>query len=89
MKIITGVCICFLLLHANIFAQGKYGFEPSDDFPFGQAHPDAPEELLDFGPLIGESVCTSTTRNATQVRAGIMRSARCAGMMRHTLSILV
>ena len=66
MKIITGVCICFLLLHVSIFAQGKYGFEPSDDFPFGQAHPDAPEELLDFGPLIGESVCTSTTRNATQ-----------------------
>ena len=48
------------------FAQGKYEFEPSQDFPFGLPHPEAPSQLLDFAPLIGESTCESVSRNANQ-----------------------
>ena len=66
MKSFFTCCFFLLLVVECSFAQGKYSFEPSNEFPFGQPHPDAPEELLDFATLIGESVCTSTTRNAKQ-----------------------
>ncbi|WP_299339412.1 hypothetical protein [uncultured Psychroserpens sp.] len=40
----------------------QYDYEPSEKFPFGQPHPDAPEQIKDFDPLIGSCNCKSTTR---------------------------
>ncbi len=38
-------------------------YEPSKDFPYGRVHPEAPEQLKDFAPLIGLCDCKSETRN--------------------------
>ena len=43
-------------------AQEDYPFDSSDKNPFGLPHPDAPPELLDFAPLIGECSCKSVSR---------------------------
>lgn len=51
-------------LSATAFAQFEY--EPSEEYPFGRIHPHAPEQLADFGPLIGESSCTSVSRAPDQ-----------------------
>ena len=44
----------------------QYNFDPSQEHPFGLPNPDAPQEILDFAPLIGECDCKSTARNADQ-----------------------
>jgi hypothetical protein len=36
--------------------------EPSKAFPYGQPHPDAPEQIKDYEPLMGECDCKSTSR---------------------------
>jgi len=36
--------------------------EPSKAFPYGQPHPDAPEQIKDYEPLIGKCYCKSTSR---------------------------
>jgi len=46
------------------FAQ--YEYEATMEHPFGLPNPDAPEQLLDFAPLIGECDCTSVSRKADQ-----------------------
>lgn len=56
--------LLFLVLPAGLFAQ--YDFEPSLEHPYGLPNPEAPKELLDFAPLIGECNCTSQTRNQDQ-----------------------
>jgi hypothetical protein len=53
-----------LLFTSAAFAQFEY--EPSDDYPFGRLNPEAPEEVGDFDPLIGESRCESVTRASDQ-----------------------
>ncbi|MEM8999993.1 MAG: DUF4440 domain-containing protein [Bacteroidota bacterium] len=55
----------FLILSTH----GQYPFEPSIVHPFGLPNPDAPKELLDFAPLIGECNCTSQVRKADQTWA--------------------
>jgi len=40
----------------------NYQFEPSQTHPFGQINPEAPEQLKDFSPMIGECDCTSERR---------------------------
>ncbi|WP_422348837.1 YybH family protein [Flagellimonas sp.] len=57
----------FLLLPILVFAQ--YNFEPSAEHPFGLPNPEAPKELMDFAPMIGECNCKSETRNADQTWA--------------------
>lgn len=52
------------LLTSTAFAQ--YDYEPSEKFPFGQPHPDAPEQIKDFQPMIGECQCKSETRKQDQ-----------------------
>lgn len=51
----------FALFPLTVFSQ--YDFEPSAEHPFGLPNPNAPKELLDFAPLIGECDCKSTSRN--------------------------
>lgn len=53
-----------LCLLAGLSASGQYKFEPSPEHPFGLPHPEAPPELLDWAPLIGECSCTSVSRKA-------------------------
>lgn len=62
------LCFGLLLLSSTVnFAQSNlYPYEPSPDHPFGLPNPDAPPELLDFAPLIGECECESTIRNPDQ-----------------------
>ncbi len=45
-------------------ASAQYAYEPSPEHPFGLPNPDAPQELLDWAPLIGECACTSVSRKA-------------------------
>lgn len=53
-----------LLLPITLCAQFKY--EPSAEHPYGLPNPEAPPELMDFAPLIGECNCKSTLRKADQ-----------------------
>ncbi|MGW9687166.1 YybH family protein [Flagellimonas sp. 2504JD1-5] len=55
------------LVPALILAQ--YDFDTSSEHPFGLPNPNAPKELLDFAPLIGECNCKSYSRNADQTWA--------------------
>ncbi len=50
-------------------AFSQYEYEPSNENPYGLPNPDAPKELLDFAPLIGECNCKSVSRNADQTWA--------------------
>ncbi len=54
----------FCLLVVSMYSQ--YLYEPSPDHPYGLPNPDAPQELLDFAPLIGECQCKSVSRNVDQ-----------------------
>lgn len=60
MKSLLLICLAFSTCR---FSYSQYNNEPSKDYPFGKAHPDAPKELMDFQPLIGQSKCKSSTRN--------------------------
>lgn len=48
------------------FAYSQYQYEPTAENPYGLPNPEAPQELLDFAPLIGECNCKSVARNADQ-----------------------
>lgn len=43
-----------------------YEYEPSEEYPYGRPHPEAPQEIKDFAPLIGECDCQSIMRNQDQ-----------------------
>ena len=58
----------FSICLVNI-AFSQYEYEPSNENPYGLPNPDAPKELLDFAPLIGECNCKSVSRNADQTWA--------------------
>lgn len=47
-------------------AANSYDFEPSIENPYGLPNPKAPEQIKDFGPLIGECDCESISRKADQ-----------------------
>lgn len=47
----------------------QYDYDSSLEHPYGLPNPEAPKELLDFAPLIGECDCKSQTRNADQTWA--------------------
>lgn len=51
------------MISTKLFAQFEY--EASEKNPFGSVNPEAPEQVKDFAPLIGECDCKSTTRNAS------------------------
>ena len=52
--------LTFMLTSTLLFAQ--YNNEVSKTLPYGQAHPEAPEQIKDFSALIGASKCISTSR---------------------------
>ena len=53
----------YILFFISFSAFAQYEYEPSEEFPFGQPNPEAPEQIKDFAPMIGECNCKSTTRN--------------------------
>lgn len=58
--------IVLIVLFQTAFAQvslSDFKYEPSEAYPFGRPHPDAPEQIKDYKMLIGLSDCKSITRN--------------------------
>jgi len=52
---------------ADTERSGASGYEPSNSYPFGRPHPDAPPELTQFHFMVGKSDCTEERlNNATQ-----------------------
>jgi len=56
--------LSLLLLFSVWVASSQFQYEPSKEHPFGLPNPEAPKEILDFAPLIGECNCLSQTRGA-------------------------
>ncbi|WP_350291074.1 hypothetical protein [uncultured Croceitalea sp.] len=56
----------FLALFLPVLMLAQYDYEPSSNNPFGQPNPEAPKELLDYAPLIGECDCKSQSRKPDQ-----------------------
>ena len=56
----TNSLIITLFLSLTVFAQ--YDYEASKDYPFGKPNPEAPQQIKDFEPMIGECQCKSSTR---------------------------
>lgn len=52
-----------MLVAVNLQAQ-EYDYEPSEKYPYGRPHPDAPKQVKDFAPMIGKCDCTSLSRKA-------------------------
>lgn len=52
----------FALITLSVTAQ--YSYEASDEHPFGLPNAEAPKEILDFAPLIGECKCNSVSRSS-------------------------
>ncbi|WP_431137572.1 hypothetical protein [Psychroserpens mesophilus] len=57
----TILIICFALCSSFGFSQ--YDYNVSEAHPYGQPHPDAPQQIKDYEPMIGLCNCKSTTRN--------------------------
>ncbi len=57
------VAILFTLLCTIGISYSQYEYAPSTDHPFGLPNPDAPQQILDYAPLIGECDCKSISRN--------------------------
>ena len=51
-----------LVLLCVLSAFGQYEYDVSKDYPFGRANPEAPEQVKDFEPMIGECDCISVLR---------------------------
>lgn len=58
MKKIHLLPVIALLLRSS-FLIAQYDFEPSREYPFGRANPEAPEEINDYQALIGICDCKS------------------------------
>lgn len=56
-------------LCTSFLAFSQYQYEPSAEHPFGLPNPEAPQQLLDFAPLIGECNCESVMRKPDQTWA--------------------
>lgn len=55
-----------IFVFSSTALQAQFEYEPSENNPFGKLNPDAPEQLSDFTPMIGESKCKSITRAPDQ-----------------------
>jgi hypothetical protein len=59
------VIVAVLLISSAVVAQhsmNTYEYEPNEEYPYGRINPEAPEELADFGPMIGKCHCKSISR---------------------------
>ena len=67
------LCLISLLaiLSVPVYSQSlaNYKYEPSLENPFGLPNPEAPDQVQDFAPLIGECTCKSVARNPDQTWA--------------------
>lgn len=54
------ITLSFLFFTSLLLSQ--YSYEASEEFPFGQPNPEAPEQIKDFEPMIGSCNCKSTAR---------------------------
>ncbi len=54
--------LTLLLLFTGLAISAQFPYEASAEHPFGLPNPEAPQEILDFAPLIGECNCLSQTR---------------------------
>lgn len=61
--------ITYVLALVTFSCFSQYNYEPSEQFPFGQANPDAPQQIKDFQPMIGKCNCKSISRNPDQTWA--------------------
>ena len=52
-----------LLSLFTVTITAQYAYDTSVENPFGLPNPDAPEQLKDFAPMIGECDCISIKRN--------------------------
>ena len=57
----TLVSIPLMFFSLLVVAQNSY--ESNDDYPYGRANPEAPEQIKDFEKLIGLCDCLSESRN--------------------------
>ncbi len=67
-KIILVLASLFLITYAHTQNE-MTKYEPTIEFPFGRYNPEAPKQLKDFEPLIGECKCKSITRKKDQTWA--------------------
>ena len=58
--------IFLITLCISLTLSSQYQYEPSAEHPYGLPNPDAPQQILDFAPLIGECDCKSVSRNQDQ-----------------------
>ncbi|NAS29574.1 hypothetical protein GTQ40_01185 [Flavobacteriaceae bacterium R38] len=54
----------FFLIPLFVFSQ--YDYEPSKEFPYGRANPEAAQQIKDFEPLLGVCDCKSVNRKPDQ-----------------------
>ena len=68
MKIQQFICTTLIqiLVVVSFCAQDHMAYEVSASQPFGLPNPDAPEQIKDWAPLIGESTCISISRSNGQ-----------------------
>lgn len=52
----------FLFFFCTFSMFSQYEYEPSEALPYGKANPEAPEQIKDFEPMIGECDCKSFSR---------------------------
>ncbi|MEO9966325.1 MAG: hypothetical protein ABJF11_11085 [Reichenbachiella sp.] len=48
-----------LLALSSVSCFAQYDYAPSKKYPFGRPNPDAPEQIKDYEPMIGECKCKS------------------------------
>ncbi|MEM7380472.1 MAG: nuclear transport factor 2 family protein [Bacteroidota bacterium] len=63
----TLILLSFVLFTGIL--QAQFNYEPSAEHTYGLPNPDAPQQLLDFAPLIGECDCKSVSRKPDQTWA--------------------
>lgn len=56
--------ILTLFLFCCLTSTAQYNYEPTSEQPFGLLNPEAPQQVKDFEPMIGECDCISTSRKA-------------------------
>lgn len=60
MKFTMYFALLFLSIHTTV--QAQYLYDANDKHPYGQANPEAPEQVKDYEAMIGSCNCKSTTR---------------------------
>ncbi|MEM9077686.1 MAG: DUF4440 domain-containing protein [Bacteroidota bacterium] len=61
--------LTLLFVFLSLFLSAQFSYEPNLENPYGLPNPEAPKEILDFAPLIGECRCKSEKRNPDQTWA--------------------